>query len=72
MEDPNLPQDTVKLSSKAINNQTVFEGSTNLRATAFCVHDLEINSMTLDLEGDLDLRDFVRTETDKRQYLLTA
>jgi len=44
---------------------TVFEGSTNLRAVAFCDRDLEVNAMTLKLEGDLDiLKMYLHTENE--------
>jgi len=33
----------------------VSKGSTDLRAATFCNCDLEINPMTLKLEGDLDI-----------------
>jgi len=40
--------------SEANDTETVCEGSTNLRAAVFCRGDLDINPMTLKLEGDLD------------------
>jgi len=40
-------------------------GSTNLRAAAFCDRDLEINPMTLKLQGDLDiLTMYLHTENE--------
>jgi len=48
-----------------IDYLTVSEGSTYLRAAAFCYPDLDINTMTLKLESDLDhLKMYLGTENE--------
>jgi len=52
---------------------TVSEGSTYLRAVAFRCCDLDINPMTLKLEGDLDiLKMYLHTENEVARKLLTV